>query len=232
MRGRHVLHRLWRRAPTPVSMLEGYAKWAPRYPPFPHNPLMEAEAAVMASLLAMVARGRALDVGTGTGRNLALLEAAGARTAIGIDLSPSMLTYRPDGRPRVRGDAQRLPFASRSFDVVSSSLMVGDVADLGAWIAEAARVLTCSGHLVYSDFHPSWATAGWRRTFTGDDGRQYQLPFHAHAIEQHLDLLRGAGLAVRAVREPKLAGGSTPVVVVLHAEQPRRVRAMSYGTVR
>ena len=35
--------------------------------------------------------------------------------------------------------------------------MVGDVADLGAWVREATRVLAPGGHLIYSDFHPSWA---------------------------------------------------------------------------
>ena len=33
-----------------------------------------------------------------------------------------------------------------------------------------ARVLAAGGHLVYSDFHPSWAQRGWSRTFRAADG--------------------------------------------------------------
>ena len=187
------------------------------YPPRPHNPLMEAEAAIVGPLFMAAAPRRALDVGTGTGRNLELLRVAGAVTIAGLDLSPSMLAHGSGLFPRVCGDAQRLPFRSASFDLVSSSLMCGDLPDLGAWITEAARVLAWGGHLIYSDFHPEWIVAGWRRTFTGEDGHTYELPFHPHSIEEHVDLLSGHGMTVRAIREPRIHRRPAPVVVVMHA---------------
>lgn len=224
MRVAGVWNRLWRRGPERVPMLDGYARWAPTYPPRPHNPLMATEAAVVGPMLMMAAPRRALDVGTGTGRNVDLLTAAGARTIVGIDLSASMLSRWTHRAARVLGDARSLPFASGAFDVVCASLMCGDVPDLGAWIGEASRVLGRGGHLVYSDFHPSWSSEGWRRTFTGADGREYELPLHAHGIEQHLDLLAANDLDVRTIREPKIPGGHTPVVVVLHAIKLQRTR--------
>lgn len=225
MIGNSLLARLWRGEPERVSTLEGYARWAPRYPARPHNPLMEAEASVVGALVRSAAPRRALDVGTGTGRNLELLRSAGASFVTGIDLSPSMLWHGAGPSPRVRGDAQRLPFRSGSFDLVCSSLMCGDVPDLDAWVAEAARVLVGGGHLVYSDFHPAWSAAGWRRTFTGDDGRSYELPFFPHAIDEHVQRLEAHGMELRAIREPRTQGRPTPVVVVLHAVKPamRRV---------
>ncbi len=204
-------------------MRDGYARWAPRYPPRPHNALMEAEGAAIAALLALAAPRCALDVGTGTGRNLQLLRAAGARTVVGLDLSPAMLAHGLAQFPRVCGDAQELPFQSGRFDLVSSSLMCGDVPDPGRWLGEASRVLAAGGHLIYSDFHPSWAASGWQRTFRGDDGREYRLPFHSHAIETHLDRLHEHGLVVRAIREPRAMGRVAPVVVVIHAVKGGRV---------
>src|SRR5688572_22037688 len=128
---------------------EAYALWADAYPPWPHNPLMEAEQSVVGPMLAAAQPRRALDVGTGTGRNLALLQSAGAKLAIGVDLSIAMLAHALPAARTACADACRLPFADGVFDVVCSSLMVGDVDCLEAWVAEAARVLAPGGHLVY-----------------------------------------------------------------------------------
>jgi malonyl-CoA O-methyltransferase len=119
--------------------------------------------------------------------------------------------------PRVCGDGCRLPFRDGAFDLVSSSLMAGDVADLGSWIREAARVLAPGGHLIYSDFHPSWAARHWRRTFRDANGRLRELAYFPHQIEEHLSLIAASPLRVRAIREPRLAGRRAPVVVVFHA---------------
>jgi malonyl-CoA O-methyltransferase len=217
MKGLTRLTRWWSGGGERLSAMDAYARWAPDYPPHAHNLLMQAEQSVVAGLLRAAAPRRALDVGTGTGRNLHLLDEAGARLVVGIDLSASMLMHGSTMFPRVRGDALHLPFRSGSFDLVSSSLMCGDVGDLGGWLHEAARMLTWNGHLIYSDFHPSWGQHRWRRTFSDRDGSIYELPLHPHAIEEHVQRLESVGLTVRAIREPRVAGKPAPVVVVLHA---------------
>jgi SAM-dependent methyltransferase len=176
---------------------------------------MEAEQSAVAPILQAAAPTRALDVGTGTGRNVPLLAAAGARFVVGVDLSMAMLA-RGAGR-RVCGDATRLPFADAAFDLVCSSLMAGDVEDLGAWAREASRLLAAGGHLVYSDFHPVWALQRWRRTFRASDGRQYEVKFCPHTIDDHMTALAAAGFRIRAIREPKAAGQIAPLVVIFHA---------------
>lgn len=220
MKGTGRLHRFLSRRPRVVSLEEGYARWAPLYPPRPHNPLMQAESAIVEPLIRAAAPRRALDVGTGTGRNTAMLAAAGATRVVGIDLSSAMLACGDRVHARVCGDACRLPFAADTFDLVCSSLMCGDVADLGAWLREAARVLVPGGHLVYSDFHPCWHSLGWRRTFVGADRRTYELPLFPHAIHEHRDLLTGRGFEIRSVHEARLDGGSTPVLAIFHACKP------------
>ena len=225
---RFTAERLFSRFAGPLAFAlparEGYALWAENYPPRPHNPLMETEQSVVEPLLAASmsqARhgrpARALDVGTGTGRYLPLLASAGARIVVGLDMSMGMLDHNTCGQPRVCGDACRLPFPDRSFDLVCSSLMAGDVEDLGAWVREAGRVLAPGGHLVYSDFHPSWDAARWRRTFRTVDGRQLELSYFPHSIDQHLTLLEDGPFDVRAIREPRIKGLRHPVVVVFHA---------------
>jgi SAM-dependent methyltransferase len=203
--------------PPLVETREAYRLWADTYPARPHNRLMEVEQQVMATALAVATPTRALDVGTGTGRNTPLLSAAGARSIVGLDLSMAMLARGRNGRPQVCADALRLPFADRAFDTVCSSLMVGDIEDVNGWIAESGRVLRRGGHLVYSDFHPAWAARGWRRTFTGADGRERQLAYFPHSMEKHLQGLRDHGFAVRMIREPRAPERPAPLVVLFDA---------------
>jgi SAM-dependent methyltransferase len=217
-----------------LSPHAAYELWADTYPAFAHNPLMRIEQEVVGPLLAQLAARRALDVGSGSGRYLPLLEATGAAIVPGLDFSLAMLT-RNAGRARVCGDACRLPFRGAAFDLINASLMVGDIADLAPWTHEMARVLAIGGHLVYSDFHPSWARQGWSRTFRAADGRQYDVSFNPHTVDDHLAAIERAGLRVIAVREPRFGDddadpsvqafrrrwGNPPVVAVFHAVNDR-----------
>jgi malonyl-CoA O-methyltransferase len=200
-----------------LTAQEAYALWAPNYPPSAHNPLMAIEQRVVEPMIAHVRAARALDVGTGSGRYLPILAASGARLVVGVDFSLPMLARGEDVRRRVCGDARRLPFAAGTFDLVSSSLMVGDMADLDGWAGEISRVAAAGGHLIYSDFHPSWALKRWRRTFVGGDGRSREVAFFPHSIDDHLTALERAGFHARTIREPRAAAGEPPVIVAFHA---------------
>jgi malonyl-CoA O-methyltransferase len=215
-----------------LSAREAYELWAESYPPLAHNPLMRIEQDVVGPLLAHIRARRALDVGTGSGRYVPMLKATGAATVLGVDFSLAMLRRGAEAPGRVCGDACRLPFKRAAFDLVNASLMVGDIADLGAWTREMARVLATGGQLVYSDFHPSWVQRGWSRTFKSADGATHDICFNPHAIDDHLAALERAGFSVRAIREPRFnpthgeepgilafrrRWGNPQVVVVFHA---------------
>jgi SAM-dependent methyltransferase len=182
---------------------DAYELWAATYPPVAHNPLMRVEQDAVEPLLAHLRSTRALDMGTGSGRYLPVLEATGATSVLGIDFSLAMLRRGDARHGRVCGDARHLPFRRGAFDLINASLMVGDIADLGGWSREIARVLTPGGHLVYSDFHPSWAQRGWTRTFRDAAGALHDISFNAHSIEDHLAALAAAGFRVRTIREPR-----------------------------
>lgn len=72
------------------------------------------------------ARPSILDVGCGSGGVLSgLRRASGGRAlAVGADLRPLHLTAAPADILRVAADARRLPFPTRSFDVVTACLFL------------------------------------------------------------------------------------------------------------
>jgi malonyl-CoA O-methyltransferase len=207
---------------------DAYELWADTYPPIAHNPLMRVEQGAVAPILGQLRAARALDVGTGSGRYLPMLAATGARMVVGLDFSRAMLG-RGSGR-RVCADACQLPIRRAAFDVINASLMIGDVADLGAWMREMAHALAIGGHLVYSDFHPAWAQHGWSRTFRTAAGVLHDVGFHPRTIDEHLAAIGRARLRVCAIREPRFRDddgaadvkafrrrwGNPPVVVVFH----------------
>ena len=205
-----------------------YELWADTYPAVAHNPVMRAEQSVVEPVLARARVTRALDVGTGSGRYLPILQSTGARV-VGVDFSIAMLSKSSGGAARICADARHLPFRRGAFDLINASLMVGDIADLRTWLGELTRVLARGGQLVYSDFHPSWAENGWRRTFTAA-GAEHEIAIEPHTIDDHLAAIDAAGLIALAIREPRIKDdgdpavksfrkrwGDPPVVVAFHA---------------
>lgn len=101
-----------------------------------------------------------LDLAAGTGTSSEPFDADGVRV-VPCDFSVGMLSVgkarRPD-LPFTAGDATRLPFADESFDAVTISFGLRNVADPSAALAEMLRVTRPGGHLVVCEFsRPTWA---------------------------------------------------------------------------
>ena len=107
--------------------------------------------------------GRALDLGCGSGRHLALLAQHGL-SPIGIDLSASALLksrrFTP-GIPLAQASAPRLPFADGAFELVLAwgVLFHLPLADMLAALREIRRVLSRDGAGIMHALDP----ADWRR---------------------------------------------------------------------
>ncbi|MGB8932241.1 MAG: class I SAM-dependent methyltransferase [Anaeromyxobacteraceae bacterium] len=93
-------------------------------------------------------RGRTLELGSGTGRDLPLY--APGLQVIALDPHPQNIgaaLQRAPGVPHVRARAEALPFRDGSFDTIVSSLVFCSVDDPGAGLAEIRRVLRPGGRL-------------------------------------------------------------------------------------
>jgi ubiquinone/menaquinone biosynthesis C-methylase UbiE len=94
------------------------------------------------------ARGRVVDLGSGTGRNLPLLPRG--TDAVAVDPSLDALgraRRRAPAVPLVAARAEALPFRDGAFDTVLSGLVFCSVADPARGLAEVKRVLRPDGQL-------------------------------------------------------------------------------------
>lgn len=97
---------------------------------------------------------RVLDLAAGTGTSSLPMAAAGA-FVVPCDFSLGMLLVgasRQPALPFVAGDALRLPFADDSFDAVTISFGLRNVANVGAALTELQRVTRPGGRLVVCEF--------------------------------------------------------------------------------
>ncbi len=110
-----------------------------------------------------------LEVSCGHGGGASyLVRTLGPASYTGLDLNPAGVEFcrrrhQLPGLDFVQGNAQELPFADQSFDVlvnVEASLHYPRV-DL--FLAEAARVLRPGGHLVYADARREDHIAEWEK---------------------------------------------------------------------
>jgi SAM-dependent methyltransferase len=147
---------------------------------------------------------RALDVGCGAGLSTAAL-APLARRVIGLEPVSTMLTHRrsvaPDAR-FVTGQAERLPFPTGSFDLVTAAGSL-NYTDLPVALTEIARVLTPKGTFLLYDFSTGrnsldgdqladWFTAfeqrfPWPPGWTPLDPRQLRLAEYGLRLLDYAD---------------------------------------------
>jgi ubiquinone/menaquinone biosynthesis C-methylase UbiE len=121
------------------------------------------QARVLANFVGRIQGRPILDVGTGTGR-AALLMARGGATVTGVDASDEMLAI---ARQRAReqglsvtfenGDAHKLPFRDRAFDVVISLRVIMHTPRWTDCVGELCRV---ADQLVILDY-PSRRSVAW-----------------------------------------------------------------------
>ena len=170
---------------------------------------------------------RILELGCGAARWSIAIARHGGRP-VGIDLSTQQLArgrelIRSAGAvvPLIHGNAERLPFRSRAFDVVFCDWGAMTFSDPRRTVPECARVLRQGGLLVFAAASPLRYVAFDRRR--DRQGRALTAPyFGMHRVELHpkepvefqlpygewISLFRAAGFAIDRLIETRPPPGS------------------------
>jgi SAM-dependent methyltransferase len=187
---------------------DSYSRFMGRY----SSPL----AAAFADLVDVQPGGRALDVGCGPGALTEVLAGRlGPTNVCAIDPSVSFVATVEQRLPGVEvalGDAERLPYAEESFDVVLAQLVVHFMADPVAGLAEMARVARPGGIVGANvwDYSPSCGAPlalFWRAVRDLDPAAPDESMRAGVAPGQLAGLFESAGMAA-----PSSTSLSVPVV--------------------
>ncbi len=219
--------------PLTTSRYDGYADWYDTW----NKPHAERNASDVLDLL-VPGDGLCLDLGCGSGLYFDVLAATG-RTVVGLDRSADQLRIA-QGRSCqiVQGDAAALPFADGTFPTVATMWISTDVDDFAAVLAEAARVLTPGGLLVFYGAHPcfngphtqwmddggilahpTYRLAGWHQEapWWGTYVRR-RVGMRHHPLAELLNAFISTGLAIDHVAE--LGDRPVPVILAVRAHKP------------
>jgi len=114
------------------------------------------EVPCMLSAVGRVKGKRLLDIGCGAGVHASAYIARGAKV-YGIDISESMINLARKRCPNIElivGSVMKLPYSNASFDLVTASLSLDYVKDLGTAFREVSRVLKKGGFFYFSNESP------------------------------------------------------------------------------
>ncbi|RJF90446.1 ArsR/SmtB family transcription factor [Sphingomonas cavernae] len=178
----------------------------------------EVEAA-MRALLDGEPIGRLVDIGTGTGRMLALF-GHNAESATGVDRSPQMLRLARaklaeaglDSAELRQGDMYAVPLVDGSADTVVLHQLLHFAQVPEAAITEAGRLLAADGRLLIADF------ASHEREELRSEDAHARLGF---ADDQIRHWFADAGLSIEAIEE--LKGGELTVKLWLGRRREQKM---------
>ena len=154
-------------APSPLAPLDGYQLWSRTYD-HEHNPMLSIEQRILESLLPPLCGLDIVDLGCGTGRWLGAAKNTGARSLVGVDISPEMLNVARaklgDAATLVCAECTNATIPPASADLIFCNFVLSYLDDPERLLRFVKTALRPGGSFFLTDVHPRTAAElEWRR---------------------------------------------------------------------
>jgi len=180
-----------------MSVESAYDQWSEQYDTN-INRTRDLEAVGLRTLLKELPFSRCLEIGCGTGKNTEwLLKRAKHITA--VDLSEGMLAK---AREKIVSDRVRFvqadimqpwTFREEAYDLVTFSLVLEHIEELGPVLKQAVLSLAPGGHVYIGELHPFKQYLGTKARFETEGGTQ-EVSCFVHHVSDFLNAASSNGL--------------------------------------
>lgn len=186
-----------------MSVEAGYNQWAATYDEVA-NPTRDLEKVACEVMLQDRAHGAVLELGGGTGKNTSWV-AERCERLVSADLSREMQAV---ARAKVTaanvefliGDVRQSWQFGTGFDLITCSLILEHVGDLGHVFNEAAEALKPGGLFYVCELHPFKQYAGSKARFDSEGGENV-LECYRHHVTDYTKAAVAAGFAIEDISE-------------------------------
>jgi len=192
---------------TPLHPQAAYDHWSEVYDDADPSTLLDEP--FLLTMVKLFAGCRILDLGSGTGRYLRLVNRPGV-SIVGMDLSRGMLaramrTLVPKASVAwVQGSLEHFPFSDGTFDRIISGLVLDHVNDLHSFFHQIAAVLRPGGRLILSAVHPRMQRLTGSTVRFVVQGREYHVQGTVHEVDAVADAVQEAGIEIESLLEPEV----------------------------
>jgi malonyl-CoA O-methyltransferase len=187
-----------------MSVRKAYSAWSATYD-LDRNLTRDLDQIVTRQTLENIRCNSILEIGSGTGKNTALLARIGERV-LAIDFSQEMVEK---AKAKIQADnvtfsvadvTREWPCADASADLIVCNLVLEHIADLSFIFSEAGRCLVNGGRFFISELHPFRQYQGIKANFQRD-GETTEIQAFVHHISDFTGAAERNGLALDTFHE-------------------------------
>lgn len=167
-----------------MNTQSAYDNWSSQYDTN-INRTRDLEAFALPQTLVNINFDNCLEIGCGTGKNTAWLMNK-AKHITAIDLSAEMLAKAKEKINSEKVDfiqadiLQEWEFTNKKYDLVSFSLVLEHIEDLGPIFTKVLKVISAGGYVYIGELHPFKQYSGSKARFTTEAGEQVVSCFDHH----------------------------------------------------
>ena len=187
-----------------MNVRKAYSAWSATYD-LDRNLTRDLDQIVTRQTLENIRCNSILEIGSGTGKNTALLARIGERV-LAIDFSKEMVEK---AKAKIQVDnvtfsvadiTREWPCADESADLIVCNLVLEHIADLSFVFSEACRCLVNGGSFFISELHPFRQYQGIKANFQRD-GETTDIQAFVHHISDFTGAAERNGLALDTFHE-------------------------------